>query len=231
MSMFRIQSLNCPSCGASVDFNVVFSVNADRRPDLRVAIIDGTFQRGTCAKCRYTFRLEPELTYLDVGGDQCILVRPVDKLSEWPDLEEHARALFDTAYGDTASAVAREMGRNLQARVTFGWAAFREKLLCVDYGLDDVTLEMMKMSLIRGLGDAPIADDTELRLGKMEGDQLVLGWIQAATERAIESMNVPRSLYDDIVADPTAWQLMRAELSAGPFVDVHRLLVEPAEAE
>lgn len=33
----------CPACGAELEAETVASVNADRRPDLRDAILDGIF--------------------------------------------------------------------------------------------------------------------------------------------------------------------------------------------
>ena len=36
MSLFLTQELPCPSCRTPVSFELVHSVNADRRPDLRV---------------------------------------------------------------------------------------------------------------------------------------------------------------------------------------------------
>jgi hypothetical protein len=43
MSMFESIAVACPACGTQVDFDAVQSVNADRRPDLRAAILAGTF--------------------------------------------------------------------------------------------------------------------------------------------------------------------------------------------
>src|SRR5437879_9048961 len=82
MSMFQTMTVNCPECGTAVDFKAVISVNADRRSDLRAAIIDGSFQRQPCPKCGKDFRLDPELTYVDVGRGQWIAVFPVAKLGQ-----------------------------------------------------------------------------------------------------------------------------------------------------
>ena len=228
MSIFRPLALSCPACGASFPFDVVDSVNADRRPDLRQAILDGTFQRQDCPKCGKAFRVEPEMTYLDVGRKQWVLLQPAGSLPEWAELERHANSLFATAYGDKASPAAREIGRGLQVRVTFGWLALREKLYVADQGLDDVALELLKMALIRSLGDPPLDDDIELRLFEVDGDDLLLAWFRAAEESPVETARVPRARYDQIAAGEE-WKALRDELTAGPFVDVHRLLVEPAE--
>ena len=227
MSMFQSEKVSCPSCGKAVDFTVVYSVNADRRPDLREAIIDSSFQRQDCPECGKTFRLEPEMTYIHVAGKQWILCQPFSKIVAWNELEEQARSTFALAYGPTVSRGAQAIGRDLQVRITFGWAALREKLVCAQRGLDDVTLDLLKFALLRDLDDSPLADDTELRLVDIQEDQIALAWIQAATERFVETLEVPRELYDDIVADQAGWQDLRSELSAGPFVDLRRLLIQP----
>jgi hypothetical protein len=230
MSIFRTANLACPACGQAVEFQVSFSVNADRRPDFRDAILDGSFQRGTCEACGKSFRMEPELTYFDLGRHQWILVRPVEAVAEWESLELQARGLFDAAYGEGASQFAQDIGRTLQVRVTFGWPALCEKILCAGHGLDDVTLELTKTALIRGLDGPPLADTVELRLTGVDGGTLKLAWVDAAEERVIERLDVPRALYDEIAADEPSWRALRAALSAGPYVDLNRLFV-PAESE
>jgi endogenous inhibitor of DNA gyrase (YacG/DUF329 family) len=52
---FRTETVNCPACATPVEFELVFSVNADRRPDLRDAIVAGTFQRQPCPSCGTDF--------------------------------------------------------------------------------------------------------------------------------------------------------------------------------
>ena len=230
MSIFRTQTFKCPSCGADGKFNVCYSVNADRRADFRKAILANTFQRGTCGGCGDTFRLDPELTYLHVKGKLFALVRPVGGIAEWPDLEEQAYSAFEAAYGEHTPLMVQDIGRDLRLRATFGWAALREKILAAEKGLDDVTLELTKMALISGLGNVPLADNAELRLLDAQGDQLGMACLEVPSGKILETMTVPRTLYDEVAADETGWKAMRDELTAGPFVDIHRLLVEPAES-
>lgn len=230
MSLFQTEKLACPGCGKPVEFHVNYSVNADRRPDFRDAILDGSFQREECGSCGKAFRLEPEMTYIDVKRGQWILVRPASRRAEWQQLEADAASTFELAYGAPASPQARAIGKSLAARVTFGWAALREKLVCGEAGLDDATLELLKISLVRGLDDVPLADDTELRLVRAESAELVLAWIRFVDEVAVEPLRVPRSLYDEIAAAKDAWKPLREQLTAGPYVDVTRLLVASGPA-
>jgi hypothetical protein len=225
MSVFKKVTIPCPSCSADVEFNAVLSVNADRRPDLRDAIMEGSFQRQACPKCSTEFRLDPEFTYVDVGRGQWIAAFPASKLDQWKELEVRARATFDKSYGAKASAAAREIGADLKPRLTFGWAGIGEKLVAVENGFDDVIVELAKTAMVRGLDKPPVGPGTELRLTGVSGDKLVIAWLDLGDETAKEILQVPRSLYDDIAADLSGWEGLEAELSSGPFVDMNRLLV------
>jgi endogenous inhibitor of DNA gyrase (YacG/DUF329 family) len=225
MSMFRTVTLNCPECGTHVEFNAVISVNADRRPDLRAAIIDGSFQRQPCPKCGKSFRLDPEMTYIDVRQGQWIAAYPVAKLGHWKELEEQARTSFAQAYGPQAPAAARQLGAGMKPRITFGWGGLREKLIVVDHHLDDVTLELAKLAILRASKTSPLSNETEMRFLDVDADKLVMAWIRAQTEQVVEGLKVPRQLYDDIAANEEGWRSLREELSAGLFVDMNRLMV------
>ena len=229
MSIFRTETLPCPGCGRNVEFEVCQSVNADRRPDLRQAIIERRFQSETCADCATTFRRPPDLTYMNVGRKQWIIAAPARVVSQWPAMERQTAATFARSYGPAADPMAQEMARGLAVRVVFGWGAFREKLVAQEAGLDDATLELLKLSIIRN--DADLLDDrTELRLIEATPDTLSLARVVRETDALDELLSVPRGAYDAIAQAPKPWAELRAELTAGPFVDLARLLVEPVPA-
>jgi|GEM_PF-499611 len=231
MSLFQTERLACPKCAHDNEVDVIYSINADRRDSLRTGILDGSFQRIVCEGCGEAFRLEPELSYLDVARKQWILACPASKLELWPELEADAARTFDHAYGPQAAPLAREVGAGLKVRAVFGWAALREKLLCAERGLDDVALELLKIAILSTSQSPPLEDDVELRLFDIEGDEIVLAWIYAGTERPVETLRVSRELYEEISADEAAWAEVRKQLTAGAYVDMNRLLVEPATLE
>jgi endogenous inhibitor of DNA gyrase (YacG/DUF329 family) len=225
VSLFQTLGAPCPACGEAIDFEAVDSVNADRRPDLRAAILDNSFQRQACPRCGKTVRIEPELTYLDVARGQWILVEPATKLIEWRELENTARAAFALAFGPLASAPAQRIGGSLAARIAFGWPNLREKLLCRESGLDDVTVELLKLAVLRDAAAPRLTDEVELRVVECGDEVLTLAWLTARAEEAIEVLEVPRALYVEITDDETAWANLRTEVTAGPFVDIHRMLI------
>jgi hypothetical protein len=231
MSRLHSQTFPCSHCGATLEMGIVASINADRRPDLRQAVLDDSYQRGTCEACGKGFRLDPDLTYLDAERGQWLLVRPAEHLDEWPLTEALAQQAFDRGYGEGAPPDAREIGAGTQPRLAFGWAAFREKLLCTEHGLDDVALELTKLAVMRAVEDMPLADSIELRLTAATADELELTWGLSGGDLALETIAVPRDLYDEIAKDRNgAWALARAELAAGPYVDINRILVPADEA-
>lgn len=227
MSLFYPTTLPCPSCAEPVDFQACGSVAADRRPDIRDDIIRGTFQRGTCGKCGTVFRMDPNLVYLDVGRNQWIVAHPVSEVGNWEQLEQSARNVFAKSYGELASQDAQEIGRELVLRIVFGWAALREKLLLAENQLSDVNFELLKIALLRGMDEPPLSNDTEMRLTEVDTDQdeIELASIVSQGEHLVETVRIPRELYDEIASDADQWQSLREEISAGYFVDIRRLIV------
>lgn len=230
MSMSTPMTIACPNCGVSNEFDVFASVNADRRPDLRDDIIEGNFMRVKCSSCEVEFRSEPSLNYLDIGNGVWIMAQPVGAITHWAEEEAAAAEVFGDAYGSGAPAAAREIGEELTARVTFGWPAFREKLIVAQEGLDDLTLEKTKISILRNKPGNPVEPGVELRLLSVHDPVLLMGWIRATTNEALEVFEVQRALYDTIAVDE-GWAEIGQALSGGMFVDMQRMFIEPQARE
>jgi hypothetical protein len=224
MSLFEPRQLACGHCGGTGEVLAVASVNADRRADLRAAILDGTFQRVPCEHCGGMIRLPAQLNYLDIGRGQWIVAEPGTELPRWRDIEASAQALFDTTYGARAPRFGRELGSGLTPRLVFGWPALREKLLCRELGLEDLALELLKLAVMRCVPGSPLADDTEFRLVAGDAAELHLMWLRAADEQGAEAIVIGRDIYEAIAADPVAWAALRTSLCGGMFVDMTRIV-------
>ncbi|KIC08965.1 hypothetical protein RA19_16810 [Leisingera sp. ANG-M1] len=232
MSLFHPVNLVCPQCEAPVTMMAVGSVNADRRPDLREDILSDRFQDMSCEACSESFRLQPQFNYLDAGRGQWIAAMPANRLRDHLELEDEARELFSTSYGDAAPAAARDVGGGLAVRLTFGWPAVREKLLVRQLELDDVIVEMMKLHILRSVESVPLAEGIELRLTGTDDDTggYVFAWLETASEQYIEYLTVPAELYEAIHANPDGWQAIRDRLETGPFVDMQKLYMGEGRA-
>lgn len=233
MSLFRPVNLVCPACGALLTMDAVGSVNADRRPDLREDILADRFQDTTCAACGHSFRLQPEFTFFDGGRRQWIAAMPAADLLSWAANEALTLDLFATSYGRRAPKAAQEVGETLDVRLTFGWPAVREKLLARQAGLDDVSLECLKLDVMRNVPEAPIGAGIELRLVVLNEADMGFVWLWTRGEGAIKRILIPRAAYDHVDHAREAWAGIRAQLTAGPFVDMMKFALgdgRPVEA-
>jgi hypothetical protein len=226
MSVFNRASVTCSVCGQVTEGEVAGSVNADRRPDLRGAILDRRFQLVSCASCKANLRLPPGMTYMDMGRQQWMIAYPVDFVAQWREKESIAQDVFTRGFGLGAPAAARALGISLVPRIAFGWPAIREKILCRALERDDVTLELLKLLVIRTIPNPPFSDATELRLESADDEAVVLAWSAKATEAILTTVRVPWSAYDAIVEDEAGWAELRAGFESAMFVDIARLLID-----
>jgi len=223
MSLFYPVTATCSNCGTRTTVDLAASVNADRRPDLRAAIIDGSFQATDCPNCGTRLRLPAHLSYTDQGRGQWILVDAPEALANLDTVEDEAWTAFEDLYGPAASEAAQELGRDLTPRLVFGWPALREKLLCREYGLDDVGLELLKVAMLRNIKGAPLSDTTELRLTGRDDGTLGFAWLDSLTERQLSLVGVPQDVYDEIAA-AESWAALRQQFDGRLFVDFKALL-------
>ncbi|MEM0923187.1 MAG: CpXC domain-containing protein [Pseudomonadota bacterium] len=223
MSLFVPMHIACPHCDATVTMDAVGSVNADRRGDLRDAILNDTFQIVTCHACGGAFRLVPNFNYLDVGNRLWIAALPPDKLPEHATEIAMATQTFAESYGARAPSGAREVGETLDVRVTFGWQAVREKLLARVNGIDDVDLELLKLLMLRSAPGATLGEGIEGRLVDVGEDSLTIAWIDRRTEGAKSMQSVDRGMLEQVKMLDGPWADLRATLADGLFVDVQKL--------
>jgi hypothetical protein len=224
MSLFYPATATCLKCGTEAEIELAASVNADRRADLREAILDRSFQATDCPSCGTRMRLPAHLSYTDQQRGQWILVDAPEALQNAAAVEDEARTAFADLYGPQATDAAQELGRELTPRLVFGRPALREKLLCREYGLDDITLELLKIAILRNVPGSPLSDTTELRLTGRADNTLQFAWIESLSEQQISALGVPQATYDDI-AGSDAWAGLRGQLEGHLFVDFNRLLV------
>jgi hypothetical protein len=225
MSIFIPVHARCGTCGTDVQTNLAASVNADRRPDLRQAILDRTFQAMICPNCGTQVRLPAHLTYIDMARHQWILVEDIGRIEQWRDVETEADELYGKTFGDAAPPIQRAIGDDMVPRLVFGWPALREKLLADEARIDDTILELLKISILRNVPGPPLNDGTELRLFEADEARLRLRWINATTEEGIADLPVARDLYDALAADLIPWAALKGDLEAGLFVDMKRILL------
>src|SRR5271157_6039305 len=99
MSLFFTATATCPTCRAEATLAYPASINVDRRPDLRAAILNQSLYTLPCPKCDETLTFEPHITYLDMRRRQWILAEAVSEIGNWPAAEASALGVYDLAFG------------------------------------------------------------------------------------------------------------------------------------
>lgn len=230
MSLLAEATATCPTCTAVTSMEFPASINADRRPDLRAAILDGSMFTLPCRTCGEVLTFEPHLAYLDVGRRQWILAQSTDDRANWEQAERDAVGVYDLAFGASAPAAARAIGSALRPRLVFGWPALIEKLLCHDLGLDDVALEALKFATIANATPPELDPDLDLRLVGEQDGNLMLHWIDPSDGAPTARMQIPQSAYVMVKGGGDAWAKLTGVLAGRMFVDIGRVLREPAPA-
>jgi uncharacterized protein YbaR (Trm112 family) len=220
MEISLTEVLACPVCRREARFAPISHIDAERRPGLRQAVLDGSLQRQVCPDCGTAFRMPPDLWYVDRGRGQWIAAFSWEKLRRWRECERHAHKML-------ARTIAPEGRTALTPRITFGWSALREKVLLAEEGLDDIVLELCKYELAGGPPDERLAAGTETRLLRIDNGDLWMATIQGDSEQVLSQAQVPQSQYATVAADDSpSRQDLRTRIAAGLFVDVQRLTIE-----
>jgi hypothetical protein len=224
MSIFLTAETTCPTCGAAASLDYPASVNAARRADLRAAILDGSLYTVACRNCGEALIFEPHITYLDIARKQWILAIASTELDRWRAAEQEAMATFALGFGAEAPEIARRLGEGLTARLVFGWPALVEKLVCGELGYDDITVECIKLALLRDVHGTLLDPDHDLRLLGREAGRLQFAWIDRVSGAPMTRADIPADIYPAVQANSAAWAETAATIETGLFVDIGRIL-------
>jgi hypothetical protein len=230
MSIFVTAAATCPTCGTEMTLQYPASINADRRPDLRASILDGSLYTLPCRSCGEVLTFEPHVTYLDLSRRQWILAETIDAGADWRAAEASALGVYELAFGAAAPAPARSMAASLVPRLVFGWPALIEKLRCGDLGIDDVALEALKLAILRQGPARPIDPDQDLRLMAREEDDLILAWVDRENGAEAARLTVPEAAYLLIKGGGADWDALARVVAGRMFVDMGRVLRDSAPA-
>ena len=228
MSMTSEIVLQCGGCQAPLSTFIAASVNAERHPHMRQALIDRTLHTFQCDVCGGSNVVEGQFLYVDLARKEFYGVFPQEALAEARSCAETLVRAFDLALGEGAPAAARKLAEGMVVRVCFGLEEVREKIVCRQEGLFDLALEVLKGQVI-GESEAlrrqevwTLRLDAVLRDGSL---QLLpeLGWPGSGC-RPGTAVVVSRERYQALAARP--WKELCEELpgiASGPHVSLLRL--------
>ena len=234
MSQTATREIEC-RCGARVQVFVADSINAERHPHMRQAVLDRNLHVFTCSACDSGIVVENRFWYLDLGRGQFYGVWPNRDRADERACGEAVVGAFDLALGERAGATARTLfdASTFHVRLCFGNEELREKIIACEAGFSDLALEALKVRILaetRALGEVDLAKlgVQTMRLDHVEDNGDLAFYFEQATAptRVLDiGMVVPRKHYEDFAAIP--WQDLLATypgLASGPHVSLLRLL-------
>jgi hypothetical protein len=227
MSRFMTDPVTCPYCGDMRDRSVARSINAERSPHLRQAILSGDFQRVDCPACGQRFCVDAPFAYIDGPRREWVVVFGENDVEGFRALEPVAESTFELGAGPRAPKVAREIFGGVKRRAVFGGLALTEKLLAWDAGLDDGALEVLKFSAFGAFAKvtrgAPVGRRHHIRLVEVTDEDLV--FLSGGEDLDIEILAVDRRAYGPVAERCAAGDPLFELLTEGPFVDMGRVTV------
>ena len=122
--------ITCPHCQAEHDYKVIDHINIDRNPELRAKVQDLSCFRIKCPNCGETALAVHPCLYHDMSNQFMVWL--------WPEQDKAPKAEFDPLAG-------------YRLRIVDSLNGFREKISILEHGLDDRTIEIMKLLLFSQL--------------------------------------------------------------------------------
>lgn len=156
MSRFEEETVSCPVCGQKSTQSIATSLRISSKTDFKQQILSGNFQKFTCTNCNHSFRVDDPLIYLDFDKKLMITQFPKSWNSNWKEYEKVVTHNYENYLaGKYAAPAAREMSKGFQLRTVFGLDALAEKIFCLESGIDDQLLAILKLQLIVNVEEIP----------------------------------------------------------------------------
>jgi hypothetical protein len=232
VSKFEPARLSC-ACGTEFEVMAADSLHITNLPEVRSRIVAGDFHVFGCPSCGARVQLDKLLAYTDFERWQWFTVFPERALADWQGAVQFAESSFHATVEDRSAPLVKTWSPKLreQLRAIFGIQALREKLLLIDAGLDDRTIEALKLQILAWY-DLPYQPDSHLWFARVEDDQLVFAWAAASGPSAAPPVliGVPRTMYQQLVFDRDGARAMAPVLLDSIAVDF-RIARNTAPAE
>ena len=221
MSTFKSTTVQCPHCGHSQTASLASSINANRAPELRAALLARTFQRMACAECDKRYVADGPFLYMDFERKHWFGHYPLAWERRWRSLEAEPQQAWHRNMVVHAPPLVREQAAGFLIRAVFGLEAMREKLVIADAGLSDTLVEVAKLQLARHTPGLTLSPSTRLRLDRVQDGDLVFAVPARPGLRAVMPAANWATLIMDVVEQAPALEAV----SGGPYVDVGRVVI------
>ncbi len=221
--------LVCPKCGAAQRGAEVTTVLRPEDAAGLAALLKGTLNVFTCAKCDIPFRLDSPVLYRDDARRGLIYFTPGESVNTLERAEKQVTELLETllASGDSTHTAGKTTA--ITCRLTMTRSQFIEKVMLWRNELDDRIVEYIKCQLLNqknGQYD-PVRMELFYDFSQPEAANLTFLILDRESGRPTAGAHVPMELYTELAATFLNDAAMRAELDKlfpGYYVSVAQLL-------
>lgn len=188
MSLNSKQSVRCPKCGQMTDVTVWNSVTVSDSADLKQDLLHGKVNMFRCPSCGHAALMPTPMLYHDEEKRLMISFSPCSD----PILKSQ---LFDNIR--KTSKESGELGKleGYNLRFVTDYNELLEKILIFDNGMNDKTVEMIKLMILSQDVDKSV--DRVCRFGKRDGDEIEF-MIYDARENQTYTSRVPLATYETV---------------------------------
>ena len=224
-----IFELTCPKCGAAQPGAKVTTVLRPGDADALAALLKGTLNVFTCAKCDTPFRLDSPVLYRDDARRGLIYFTPGESVETLERAEKQVTELLETLLASGAGTPAAGETPAITCRLTLTRSQFIEKVMLWRNELDDRIVEYVKCQLLNkkdGQYD-PVRMELFYDFSQPDAANLTFLILDRESGRAAAGAHVPMELYTELAATFLNDAALRAELDKlfpGYYVAVSRLL-------
>jgi len=217
MSLQITDAIACPRCGDVNPATIWTSITADRNPDLKQALLDGTFFSHDCPRCALRFEIAQPLLYHDMRRNTLVqFVLPGDAP---PDLFGVRMLLSQTP------------GITYKLRLVGTIPDLTEKIAMLDDNLDDRLVEAFKYALAEKLAARGL-DVKSIRYVKKSPEAVSKAIFRIEEPECSQEITVPfRKPYDDLRTAFRAALIKESETMQWRVVDSRYLPNLLAESE
>jgi hypothetical protein len=227
MSQTQAHEVRC-RCGATVSVFCADSINAERHPHMRDAILSRTLHVFQCAACLGTITVDKPVLYVDLAHRQLYAMHPASERALERQHGDELIEVWSKSVGDTAGAAARALwgGGSFHVRLCYGLEELREKLVAHDAGLRDLVIEALKAEAMAQAEELQKLGVITLRFDGVRDDGQLVFVAECATDppTLLEvGLVIDRARYDALAA--LSWQELLAKfpgIAAGPHVSLLR---------
>ncbi len=192
MSLNTQEKIRCPKCGNLNDITLWQSITVSDSHDLKQELLMGKLNILTCSECSAKALVPTPLLYHDEDKKLMLSFMPCQT-------EEEAQKQFDSIKESSRSSgeLNELIGYNL--RFVSDYNSLLEKILIFDSGLNDKTVEVIKLMVL--MQEPDMLEKRSSLFGKKHEDGSIEIMVQNHNDGAVFTSKAPAQTYETIHAE------------------------------